>query len=210
MHSRGNTRAQYVLILLHGFSSNGPDFAYKIEEYIPEMVKKKTLRLYPSAPLRRITCYNNTWHRSWHNYITSYGDHAEPIEEEIDETHIRETRERILKMIRDIRISSRFPVLIGESQGACVAIDVSCSMFPDETVPVISMYGQRYSVTPRITQIPIYAFWSLADLVIAASLVERSFIDMKLRRKWIDESAEHADAYSAAPFLKQTLIDLVH
>lgn len=198
-----------TLLMLHGFSSNASDFAAKMEPLLSSDDAAAFYRVYPTAPLRRIRCYDGAWFRSWHDYLTAHGDAGEAIEEEIAD--LDETIERMLSLVRrQVAASSRPVALVGESQGACVAVAVAVAAAERYALrlPVVSLYGQRYSRTPASRAFPLYAFWSDADAVIAPDLVRGGLHGMDVRMSHTARRAAHADEQAARKFLHVALADV--
>lgn len=198
-----------TLLMLHGFSSNASDFAAKMEPLFSSDDAAAFYRVYPTAPLRRIRCYDNAWFRSWHDYLTAHGDAGEAIEEEIAD--LNGTIDWVLSVARRQAAKSSRPVaLVGESQGACVAIAVAVAAAERYALrlPVVSLYGQRYSQTPASRAFPLYAFWSDSDAVIAPELVRGGLHGMNVRMSRAARRAAHADEQSARKFLHVALANI--
>ena len=157
---------KWTVIALHGFNSNGEEFCQKMECGWRPHVRDHARLVFLTAPLRRISCYGNDWYRSWHNYYTSYGDDGVECEEEIDTNDLHETRQYVRNIVDIERRLTRHVILLGESQGACCAIDAGMQL----GVPVIALYGQRYVHTPLRANSPIFAFWGGRDTVISPRL----------------------------------------
>lgn len=152
-----------TIVALHGFNSNATEFREKLAHVWDAEWAEQTRMVFLTAPLRRISCYGNAWYRSWHNYFTSYGDSGVAHEEEIDMHDLRETRRYVQQIVEAEKLLTSRVILVGESQGACCAIDAGMQL----GVPVIALYGQRYVHTPLNARIPIYAFWGGRDTIIS-------------------------------------------
>lgn len=178
---RGEDDAFLTIIALHGFSSNASEMCRKYDHLLPA----NTRRIYPNAPLRRISCYDGAWHRSWHDYHTNYGDAGIQMEEEIDASHLVESSTRIQS------IASRYGntvLVLGESQGACLAIDVAMRY----GYRAISLFGQRYAVTPR-NRSRIDALIGGCDTVIPKSVAWTSLIALGHSRIRVIPNLSHAE-----------------
>ena len=133
-----------TVVALHGFNSSGPEFQAKLRSLLPRHVRNHTRLVFPSAPTRRITCYRNSRMSAWHDYFTNYGDFDDAQEEDIDVEQLKESSSRIQMLVAAERERCSRTVLLGESQGGCVAIDVALRF----NVPAISLFGQRYRSSP--------------------------------------------------------------
>ncbi len=133
-----------TVIALHGFTSNGAELKYKLDLMMPPFWASHARVLYPNAPVRPISCYGGQRCRSWHDYFSNYGDTGIAKEEKIDVGHLKEMRGYLAELAHAEMRRGRPVWMLGESQGACVALDIAVHV----AIPVIMMYGQRYSVTP--------------------------------------------------------------
>ena len=159
-----------TILALHGFTSNASDFKEKLRDAIPTWWRNHAKIVFLNAPMRRISCYNNQWMRSWHDYYTNYGDLHEGLEEEIDADDLNRVRHWIGSIINSL---DQPAVILGESQGACVAIDVGYAY----NAPVISLYGQRYRHTPKQGHVNTSALVGTKDDVIPPKLTMQSLRD---------------------------------
>ena len=177
----GNDNALVTIIAIHGFSSNASEMCIKYDHLLPP----NTRRVYLNAPLRRISCYDGTWHRSWHDYHTNYGDLGIGMEEEIDASQLIESSTRVHS------IASKYDnmvVVMGESQGACVAIDVAMRYGHR----AISLFGQRYSITP-LNSSRVDALIGGWDTVIPKSVAWPSLVALKDSRIRVIAKLSHAE-----------------
>ena len=188
------------VIALHGFNSCGKEFKDKIQDLIPAGVRSHFL----TAPLRRITVYDNQWYRSWHDYFTNYGDHNIQKEESIDESHVLEVRYMLHRMIKKEYEKNNTVVVVGESQGACCAIDAG--MTSDVPVTVIELYGQRYKMTPLSNHSKIHAFHGGKDIVIPLKVAQDSLPNTHFV---VAPSFHHAQSGSALFRFMQNAFSLI-
>jgi predicted esterase len=189
----GNDNALLTIIAIHGFSSNASEMRNKYDHLLPS----NTRRVYLNAPLRRISCYDGAWHRSWHDYHTNYGDLGIEMEEKIDASQLIESSTRVHS------IASRFKdmvVVMGESQGACVAIDVAMRYGHR----AISLFGQRYAVTPlNLSRVDaLIGGW---DTIIPKSVAYSSLSTLRHCRIRVIAKLSHAevDDVKVPEFLKE-------
>lgn len=194
-----------TVIALHGFNSNAVEFSDKLARWWDMSLLDHTRVVFLMAPLRRISCYNNEWYRSWHDYFTAHGDDGVAREEEIDAANLHETRRYVRGVVeRERRLTDRI-VLLGESQGACCAIDAGMEL----EVPVIALYGQRYVHTPLNMRTPIYAFWGGRDTVISAHVAASSLVGANVTATTASTYA-HADTGSKlATFLRASMASIL-
>ena len=182
-----------TVIVLHGFSTSS---RYMRANMIPALKKtlgkvvKKIKFVFLNAPDRKITCYDNAVFSSWHDYLTDYGgsENFPYIEEHINNRHLEQVRNQIQQTVYEE--AALFDgdlgkiILIGESQGCCVALDVALTM--DETLGgVFASFGQVYNQTfvdmqcdtaiPVVSDLPIMAYHGADDNCISASLALRSY-----------------------------------
>ena len=111
-----------TIVALHGFNSNGVEFREKLRDALPKWWCDYAQILFVNAPMRRITCYRGAWMRSWHDYYTNFGDDGADREEEICVEDLVNIRESLRAFVDDI---DKPVILLGESQGGCVALDLS-------------------------------------------------------------------------------------
>ena len=173
---------QTTIVCLHGFQSNGPEFKSKMEAVFSPSVKALTKRIYLQAPSIPISCYENATYHSWHDYYTNYGDKNVNLEEEIGD--LRHSRQRILDVIRNVPLNKKV-ILLGESQGACMAIDVAMNC--KRPIYTVASYGQRYACTRMNREQPFFLYASRGDTVIPSNLLDASMananvIDRQLGR----------------------------
>lgn len=197
-----------TLVALHGFNSSALEFEEKIKNLLPRSVYNRIRVLYPCAPRRKITCYNQGYSNAWHDYFTNYGDHGTEKEEEIDEAQLTESSTRIQNIILAERERCPHVFLIGESQGACLAIDVALRL----NVPTIALYGQRYSASPTNEfNPPIFSLHGTRDTVIPSSVAISSMAQLSNVRIRIVRGYTHAhDGPAVAKFFKESLTTLEH
>ena len=144
-----------TILFLHGFSSNGAEFRDKILHALPADLANHRL-LFPNARIRPITCYDGARIRSWHDYLSNYGDDGVQREEVVAD--MEESVENLVRF--------RPSLVVGESQGACVAYEVGRRA----CIPTIMMYGQRYSFLKQDPPFPLQALVGLRDRVIPPSV----------------------------------------
>jgi predicted esterase len=176
------------LIVLHGFTMNGQDHS---RYWLPRLRRAlsppllDSLRIvFLTAPKRRISCYPDkpTLH-AWHDYLTDHGgDEGRPdLEEEIDETHLAWCRDRIHAHITseaELVGGINRVALIGESQGACVALDAALTYPYGAIAGVFSSFGMLYRMTPTPPEragLHVAAFHGAADWCIGVGLAMRSY-----------------------------------
>ena len=178
-----------TILFLHGFSSNGSEYRDKISHVIPRDLARHHRLVFPNARIRPISCYNGARYRSWHDYLTNYGDDGVAQEEEV-----ADYEESIQDLLR-LRPSA----VIGESQGACVAYEVGRRA----QVPTIMMYGQRYSWFPKGPPFRLSALVGMRDRVIPP-VVSIPLMPNYARIKRVNQT--HADmSGEAEAFLKAAL-----
>ena len=197
-----------TIIALHGFTSNAQQFRDKLEAVFPGAIKQNARVLFPNAPLRAISCYDGRKHRSWHDYFSNYGDSGENKEESIDVAQLDETSTEIGSMVCTERKRSKHVWLLGESQGACVALDAAIRA----RAPVIMLYGQRYTSTSTQSDATIvYSFHGGHDTVIPSTIGIKSLNGMSGRvHTTIAQGYEHAEVGEAvAKFLQRTVRGLL-
>lgn len=144
-----------TILFLHGFSSNGAEFRDKILPVLPADVSDHRL-IFPNARIRPISCYGGARVRSWHDYRTNYGDNNIAHEEDV-----QDIEESILDLLR-----LKPSLVVGESQGACVAYEVGRRA----RIPTVMLYGQRYSMFPQKNKFPLKALVGMHDCVIPSSV----------------------------------------
>lgn len=198
-----------TLIALHGFSSNGSEFRDKLTPQLPHWIHAHARVVYLTAPLRRITCYNDTWYRSWHDYFTNHGDRGELIEETIDAADLDAVADRIRTFIlQEARLAK--PVwLIGESQGGCTALHVALR----NRVPAIVMYAQMYKSSERhLANLPpprVWCFHGGRDTVIPWSVASRRITGALGASVTIHARYGHAQSGpSIVDFLERSLVHM--
>lgn len=196
---------------LHGFSSNNKEFFDKIGHLVPPN------SVFLKARLRNITCYNNKKYRGWHDYYTAFGDESDcNAEEVISHTDLLETREYLHNMINKLKEESNHIVLIGESQGGCVAIDAALTTHVN--VSVIASYCQLYSCTLNDKNFiiqnakNIHLFHSTVDNVIPWRVTQQNIQKIPINITLVHNHghAEMSDKYedfvtSAIRFISQKL-----
>ena len=163
------------VIFLHGFGLSPDEQRSKWN-----FGSRPWRQIYLGAPKRHITCYGDT-ERAWHDYFTDYGgDDGKPhLEEEIDEGQLKESRRRIHLVIHQEAKRYNGDVsriaLVGESQGACTALDAALT-FEKKIAGVYASFGMLYSCTPVMkTKLKILAFHGSSDDTIAPSLALESY-----------------------------------
>ena len=144
-----------TIVFLHGFSSNGSEFRDKISSALPADIATHRL-IFPNARIRPISCYDGARVRSWHDYLTNYGDRNIAHEEVV-----QDVEESILDLLQ-----LKPSIIVGESQGACVAYEVGRRA----RIPTIMLYGQRYTMFPHNTPFPLRALIGKRDRVIPLSV----------------------------------------
>ena len=131
----------------------------KLRPMLPSWLPPSCALVFPNAPIRPVACYDQRRMRSWHNYLTNFGDRGICREEVVSEF---EAVEGLLERHRPIAV-------LGESQGACIAYEVARRF----GVPAIMLYGQRY-VCFADGHFPVYALVGTHDDVIHARLAART------------------------------------
>ena len=122
-------RYTHSFIMLHAFSMKPSDMIY-YKKYLERIIPKniKINYIYPKAPIRKITCYDNDKYNSWFDYIN---EEVENIDGEINKKHLIEQCSKIHDILdKEVKIyngdySKLF--LLGYSQGACMALDAGLS-----------------------------------------------------------------------------------
>lgn len=177
-------KPQRSIVFLHGFGCSGASCA---KVWAPKLKDVAARLVFLNAPNRTISCYpEKQVERAWHDYFTDHGGegNAPDVEEVIDVKQLLGVREQIHAILRaeadkyhdgDLRKVA----LVGESQGACTALDVALTM-DAPLAGVWSSYGQLYTSTPVdnhaiLHELPIFAFHGACDNVIAASLALKSY-----------------------------------
>lgn len=177
-------KPQRSIVFLHGFGCSGSSCA-KI--WGPKLKDVAARLVFLNAPNRTISCYpDKQVERAWHDYFTDHGGEggAPEVEEVIDVKQLLGVREQIHAILRaeadkyhdgDLRKVA----LVGESQGACTALDVALTM-DAPLAGVWSSFGQLYTSTPVenhavLDELPIFAFHGACDNVIAPSLALKSY-----------------------------------
>mmetsp|Transcript_35202 Transcript_35202/g.113390 ORF Transcript_35202/g.113390 Transcript_35202/m.113390 type:complete len:352 (+) Transcript_35202:96-1151(+) len=176
------------LIVLHGFTMTGRDHS---RYWLPRLRRAlsppllDSLRIvFLTAPKRPISCYPDkpTLH-AWHDYLSDHGgNEGRPdLEEEIDEKHLAWCRDRIHANIAseaELVGGINRVALIGESQGACVALDAALTYPSGAIAGVFSSFGMLYRMTPAPPEragLRVVAFHGAADSCIGAGLALRSY-----------------------------------
>lgn len=139
-----------------------------------------------SAPHRPITCFGGRITPSWHDYFTDHGGpEGQPnLEEEINVEHLAWSRSQVHAALDDelARLGVAAPgklALLGESQGACVALDAALT-YPSNNLlaGVFASYGMLYShsrLPAESKRLPVSAFIGAGDRCIGAGLSLHSF-----------------------------------
>jgi predicted esterase len=188
----------YTIVALHGFNSSAVEFRDKVKKNLPTSSRSHALVLFLNAPMRKITCYDNAWVRSWHDYYTNYGDYGEDREEHINLTDLRSVETSLIMFIKSYMKTPI--VLLGESQGACVALHVGL----EHDIPTISLYGHLYSHSTVLKATPVYALAGKKDCVISARLIAESL--KKANSNIVVSSNSHAEMNEQTrKFLKYAL-----
>lgn len=136
----------HTLIFLHGFTMSGKDmknFTETIIKMLPNHLKWKIIL--PNAPLRKITIYEGDMERAWYDYYT---DNVH-TEEEINITHLEESRQVIHKLIdKQVKYhgNSKKVFVGGYSQGCCQALDAGLT-YAYELGGIIGIKGHIPSPT---------------------------------------------------------------
>jgi predicted esterase len=176
------------LIVLHGFTMNGRDHSRywlpRLRQALSPPVLDSLRIVFLTAPKRRISCYpgNPTLH-AWHDYLTDHGgrEGRPDLEEEINEQHLVWCRENIHASIAseaELVGGINRVALLGESQGACVALDAALTFPAGAIAGVFSSHGQLYRMSPtppERTNLHVAAFHGAADSCIGAGLALRSY-----------------------------------
>lgn len=180
-----------TLIALHGFNSSGAEFEHKLTPILSRHVRNHTRILFPTAPRRKISCYNGTFMRAWHDYFTDYGDRDMEYEEEIDTAQLAESSAHIQGLVRSELTKCPKVVVLGESQGACLAIDVGLR----SNIPVVALFGQRYAATPTNgSHTPlIFSLHGAKDTVIPPSVALKSLETIQNVHLKLVRGYAHAD-----------------
>ena len=96
-----------TLVLLHGFTCNGPDLA---EELLPQLRDRLEARQYNglrfvflTAPVRQVSCYGDPRpeHTAWHDYWSDHGgsEGRPDLEEEIDQGQLDWSRAQVHQIL---------------------------------------------------------------------------------------------------------------
>eukprot|EP00927_Polykrikos_kofoidii_P066908 TRINITY_DN62470_c0_g1_i1.p1 TRINITY_DN62470_c0_g1~~TRINITY_DN62470_c0_g1_i1.p1 ORF type:complete len:305 (-),score=55.35 TRINITY_DN62470_c0_g1_i1:95-1009(-) len=129
--NEGSTIAVPIVVFLHGFGSRGARLA---AAWLPELEARlgrhkfgQVRWVFPTAPLRPITCYSGKTMRGWYDYLSDRRCSEGPVEETISEEDVRATRRWLADFLasqrRTVGGSSEPLVLVGHSQGGCMAVD---------------------------------------------------------------------------------------
>ena len=168
----------HTMFLLHGYSCNSETMEHYIKffsENLPKKIKMKYILI--DAPDRNIYCYKENV-PAWYNYYT---DHCFK-EERINYQHTREMSEQIARLINleagKIHNNYRNIYLLGESQGACQAIDTGLSMKP-KLGGIMSFRGHLISKTPLIHKQKIWASHGMQDEDIGFCVANESYKKLK-------------------------------
>lgn len=202
------TAHAFTLVALHGFNSSAVEFEDKIKSVVPLRILNKSRIVYPCAPRRRITCYNQEYSNAWHDYFTNYGDYGMEKEEEIDEKQLSESSTQIQNIVLAERERCPRVFLIGESQGACLALDVALRL----NVPTIALYGQRYSVSPTDKfHPPIFSLHGTRDTIIPASVAIPSMEMLpNVQFRTVRGYAHAQNGPAVSKFIKESITALEH
>ena len=145
--------------------------------------------------------------RSWHDYLTNHGDVGDAVEEQV--AGLERTRDHLRHVVQRERrrAPDRPVVLVGESQGACVAIDLAATTVPD-VAAVVAMYGQRYAESLPRWPVRLYSLHGGRDTVIPTSVALESLAPLSPARVLVDPNASHAEyGDAAASFLHDAVVD---
>lgn len=148
-----------TIMVLHCFTWSGREMAVyrlpRLRAAMPASVFNCMRVVFLAAPHRPITCFGGRETPAWHDYYTDHGgkEGRPNLEEEINLEHLAWSRAQVHAALDDelARLGPAGPgklALVGESQGACVALDAALS-YPSNTLlaGVFSSYGQLYSHT---------------------------------------------------------------
>ena len=179
-----------TLVFLHGFGLSGEGMA---EKWSKKLQVSRFRLVFLNAPKRRISCYpEHPVEPAWHDYLTDHGglEGKPEIEEVINEKHLVEIRKQIHQSFRSEADTfydgdTSKIALVGESQGACVALDAALT-FDGKIAGVFSSFGMLYSGTPIAddSQQNVVAFHGANDDVIAASLAMQSYSRLLRRHRF--------------------------
>ena len=178
-----------TLVLLHGFTCNGPDLA---EELLPQLKDRLEGRQYNglrfvflTAPLRQVSCYGDPRpeHTAWHDYWSDHGgsEGRPDLEEDIDQGQLEWSKAQVHQII-DAEAEllggdhSRVAIL-GQSQGSCTALHCALT-YPHKPAGILCSIGQLYSFTPvpdDRKDLPIFTYNGAADDCIACCLSLRTY-----------------------------------
>ena len=184
----------------------------RLRAALPRSLLQRTRLVFLCAPQRPISCFAGRPRQyAWHDYFTDHGgiEGRPNLEEEIDLDHLRWSRAQVHEAIdREAALLGEAGLsriaLVGESQGACVALDAALSYPSGLLGGVFSSYGMLYShseAPPEKRDQPIAAFIGAGDRCIGAGLALRSFsrlleagyanvrIDVEPRFKHVHEPA---------------------
>jgi len=113
-------------------------FEKRINHILPDNINIKYI--FPKAPMKKITCYNNDKYLAWYDYYDS-NIFTEP---KINESDLIKSRKRIHKLISKEKSyyngDTTKIFICGCSQGACMALDAGIT-YPDKLGGIIGFKG---------------------------------------------------------------------
>jgi len=181
-----------TLVYLHGFACDGNSYLVEPEYFYrpkPKKKKKKPKKgkdkgdepededeefepfpglkvVLPTAPLRKITCYEGEEMHSWYDYLTDFDGEkeddlvAEDLEQQTERLHAILDAEAAL-------LGGGKLFLGGGSQGCCVALHAGLT-YRGELAGIVGTMGHVLSCTPvtkewAARKVPVFIYHGLAD-----------------------------------------------
>lgn len=204
------TPATAVVIILHGLGASAHDFDPLIPALsLPEDMPVRFVS--PHAPMLPVTVNNGMTMPAWYD-ITSMA-----LNREIDETQLRDSAQRIHRLIDEqiaSGIDSRRIVLAGFSQGGAVAYEAALT-YPEPLAGVLAMstyFATAESIEPEAANrsTPIEIHHGTQDPIVDETLGQRAaqrLIDMGYEVEYRTWPMAHTISADQVPAIRQWLIE---
>jgi predicted esterase len=151
-----------TLVFLHGFGMTAVDMAEDMLELYSRFPQVRFV--FPQAPCRAITAYNQSKCPAWYDYLTDYGGEKEDSAETLS---VRSMRSALLQLIWKEAAGGVPMVIGGLSQGGCMALDLATRSA--SLMAVISCVSHRLHLSlPRELLCPWWALTAEQDEIFPA------------------------------------------
>jgi len=172
---------EYTLVYLHQFCMDGSRYMDWKPHYFFSATKLPFLHLKVTLPTAKsipVTVHDGAEQYAWYDYRTDFEGRRE---DKLDRRSLRETRDRIFRILdREIALlcgDASKVFLGGASQGCCTALHCALQ-YPRLLGGFVGVVGHLLSNTPlpvRKRALPIYLYNGLADETMRWSWVRKTY-----------------------------------